>query len=142
MDDRNYENPSEETVREEYHEDRSSQFSGSGYGNYREPRENKPSNGLGVASLVLGVISLVGLCFCLGPLTGILAIIFGIIQISRTPENRAFSIAGIITGAMGIILTIAITIIIAFGVYTGSGVDTFFDTEIYEEILTDNNKEV
>lgn len=141
MDDRNYENQSEEPIRGEYHEDRSGQFSGSEYNRYSEPGNNKGGNGLGTASLVLGIASLIGLCFCLGPLTGILAIIFGIIQLTRTPENRAFSIAGIITGAMGIILTIIITVIIALGVVTGgSGADSIFDTEFYEEVL--ENKEV
>lgn len=128
MDDRDY-------------EDRSGMFSGSDYSNQSEPpRGNKTGNGLGIASLVLGIVSLVGLCFCLGPLTGILAIIFGIIQIMRTPENRAFSIAGIITGAMGIILTIIITVIIALGVTTGgSGVDSIFNEEMYEQIINDRD---
>lgn len=96
----------------------------------------KPSSGLGVASLVCGIVSVVGLCFCLGPVTGILAVIFGIIQIKRTPDNKAMSIAGIITGLIGILLALAIFAVITISIsFSDSSVDIDnFYKEFYDEI--------
>lgn len=61
--------------------------------------------GLGVASMILGMVSL--LCFCTGLniVTGITAIVFGIIQIV-TCEKKGMAIAGITTAAISIVLCI------------------------------------
>lgn len=59
-------------------------------------------NGLGIASLVLGIISLVLFCTCANFLTGILAIVFGIVQLVRG-GNKGMPITGIVTSAISII---------------------------------------
>jgi predicted Zn finger-like uncharacterized protein len=62
------------------------------------------NNGMAVASLVLGIISLVAICF---PLPAALAIIFGIIAYNRTSgiegvgSGRGMAIAGIVLGSIG-----------------------------------------
>ena len=77
------------------------------YGN--EPKYGasgkKLSIGLGIASMVLGIVSL--LCFCSGLniITGIIAIILGIVQIV-TCEKKGMAIAGITTAAISIALCI------------------------------------
>jgi len=59
---------------------------------------------MGIASLVMGILSMT--CCC-GPLTGIPAIICGIICLkSKEPSERTFGIVGIITGALGSVLFI------------------------------------
>ncbi|KUH36719.1 MULTISPECIES: DUF4190 domain-containing protein [Streptomyces] len=68
-----------------------------------------PANGLGVASMVLGIISVVG-CFMygLGIVLGVLALIFGIVGRKRVQRGEAnngpIATAGIVTGAVGIAL--------------------------------------
>ena len=59
--------------------------------------------GLGIASLVLGIVSLLLFCTCVNWITGILAIIFGIIQIVKNQE-RGFAIGGILTAGISLIL--------------------------------------
>lgn len=69
----------------------------------------QPNNGLGIASMVLGIISLVT-CWLwgLGIILGVLALIFGIIGRKRAKRggatNNAMAVAGITTGAIGIAL--------------------------------------
>lgn len=69
----------------------------------------QPSNGLGTASLVLGIISVA--IFCLWPiaiLLGILALIFGMIGRGKAARGEATNagqaLAGIICGAVGMVL--------------------------------------
>ncbi|MHC3473000.1 DUF4190 domain-containing protein [Streptomyces sp. 7R007] len=69
----------------------------------------QPSNGMGTASLVLGIIAAV--VFCLWPIAiilGALALIFGFIARARAARGEATNpgqaLAGIICGAAGIVL--------------------------------------
>ncbi|MHA5051708.1 DUF4190 domain-containing protein [Streptomyces sp. SD15] len=71
-----------------------------------------PSNGVGTAALVLGIVA--AAMFCLWPLAivaGILAVIFGVIgrRKARRGEatNPGHALAGIICGAVGIVLGVA-----------------------------------
>lgn len=75
-----------------------------------------PSNGLGTAGLVLGIIAAVG--FCLWPVAlacGILAVIFGAIGRGKARRGEATNpgqaLAGIICGAVGIALAIAFVVV-------------------------------
>ena len=72
-----------------------------GYGQ-RPPQIKPVGNGLGIASLVLGIISLVLFCSCANFLTGILAIVFGIVLLVKG-GNKGMPIAGIVTSAISII---------------------------------------
>lgn len=71
----------------------------------------KPTKTLGIISLVTGIFSMVGLCCCCGPISGIVAIVCGVLQIQKTPDDKGFSIAGIVTGLLGIIITIIVFVI-------------------------------
>ncbi|MFJ5735998.1 DUF4190 domain-containing protein [Streptomyces microflavus] len=82
-----------------------------GYDPYggQQPWGPQPSNGLGTAALVLGIISVVGFCmYGVNIVLGILALIFGIIGLGRAKRgeatNRGMAIAGIITGSIGIVI--------------------------------------
>ncbi|KUO15141.1 hypothetical protein AQJ91_43210 [Streptomyces dysideae] len=68
-----------------------------------------PSNGMGTASLVVGIISAV--IFCLWPIAiilGVLALIFGTIGRGKARRGEATNagqaLAGIICGAVGLVL--------------------------------------
>ncbi|MCH0565365.1 DUF4190 domain-containing protein [Streptomyces sp. MUM 136J] len=75
-----------------------------------------PSNGMGTAGLVLGILSTV--IFCLWPLAiilGILGVIFGAIGRRRADRGQATNagqaLAGIICGAVGIVLGIGLLVL-------------------------------
>lgn len=70
----------------------------------RGPHGKKMSVGLGIASLVIGIISL--MCFCTGlnVILAILAIVFGIVQLA-TCESKGLAIGGIVMAAISIVLT-------------------------------------
>ncbi|WP_328493669.1 DUF4190 domain-containing protein [Streptomyces sp. NBC_00414] len=75
-----------------------------------------PSNGMGTASLVLGIIAAVG--FCLWPVAivcGVLALIFGGIGRGKVRRGEATNpgqaLAGIICGAVGVALAIAFLVV-------------------------------
>ncbi|MEU0834256.1 DUF4190 domain-containing protein [Streptomyces sp. NPDC056231] len=69
-----------------------------------------PANGLGIASMVLGIIAVVGFCMWgLGVVLGVLALIFGLIgrgRVSRGEANNGgVALAGIILGSLGIVIS-------------------------------------
>ena len=70
----------------------------------RGPHGKKMNVGLGIASLVIGIISL--MCFCTGlnVILAILAIVFGIVQLA-TCESNGLAIGGIVMAAISIVLT-------------------------------------
>lgn len=73
------------------------------------PAPEKPKTGLAIASLVLGIVSIVGFgCCFINILTAPLAIIFGIISLVTHRASTGMSIAGIITAALSLVITIAI----------------------------------
>lgn len=80
-----------------------------------------PGNGMGIASMVLGIISMVLICMCgIGPILGILAVIFGAINLSSRPPKRVYAIVGLITGGIGILLAIMMFVVISGGVIMDS----------------------
>jgi len=78
------------------------------------PAGGAATNGMAVAALVLGILTFV----CLGPIAGVLAIVFGILGIKKANEvgtGRGMSIAGIILGAVGSVIAIIVFIAIVAG---------------------------
>lgn len=80
-------------------------------------------NGLGTASLVLGILSLVTWFLVIGGLFGIVAVILGFLGRGkakrREADNGGMALAGIITGAVGILLTILVIVGVAALFSTG-----------------------
>ncbi len=74
-----------------------------------EPQDDK--KGFSVASLVLGIVSLLPCC-CVNFITAILAVIFGILGIKSS--NKTLSIVGIILAGVAFILYLIIVIAYAF----------------------------
>jgi hypothetical protein len=73
------------------------------------------SNGLAIASLSLGIISVISLT---GFVTGIPAIILGIIALQKKAGEKSMSIIGIITGGFSTVVSIlAITTFILIATY-------------------------
>ena len=78
----------------------------------------RQSNGMATASLILGIISIVlGFFGWIGIICGILAIIFAIVAKNKIKVNPALAhtngsaTGGLITGIIGLLIGIAITVI-------------------------------
>ncbi|MGB3945221.1 MAG: DUF4190 domain-containing protein, partial [Candidatus Saccharimonadales bacterium] len=67
-----------------------------------------------IASLVLGILSLAGM----GAVTGIPAIITGWIGL-RNPVNKGMAIAGIVTGAISVFVTLMVILFVIFVILLG-----------------------
>ncbi|MCD9623935.1 DUF4190 domain-containing protein [Rhabdothermincola salaria] len=68
---------------------------------------------MAVASLVFGILTF----FCLGPIAGILAIVFGFVGLNRAKEigvGKGMSIAGIVLGVIGSIGAVLIAVLFIF----------------------------
>lgn len=113
------------------------QSNGSTEYNYGQPAGRYGSNkseseGFGIASLVLGIITVLLFCTCISWITGILAIIFGIIQLVKG-NKKGMAIVGLITGGIGFAASIILYILIFF---TGLGSYSNYD-DIYNHIYDD-----
>ena len=81
--------------------------------NFNAVPEQQESKTLSIVSMVLGIVSLLGGCCCglLGLPCSIAAIVTGIIAKVKNKPGAGFAIAGIITGAVGIIVAIVSVIL-------------------------------
>lgn len=81
-------------------------------GGYGGPVQNR-SNGIATAALVCGILSIV----CLWPL-GVVAVPLGFVGLSKAKQlqgtGKGAAIAGIITGFIGIIISVAVLVLVVF----------------------------
>lgn len=77
---------------------------------------SSPSNGMAIAALILGVVSVTVAWFPLiSYITAILAIVFGFIGM-KNPHQKALAIVGIVLGFLTFILKIGFWILIIIGI--------------------------
>ncbi|MFI8292503.1 DUF4190 domain-containing protein [Streptomyces sp. ms191] len=93
--------------------------------------QQQPSNGMGTASMVLGIIATAGFClYGLGAILGILALIFGVIGLKKAGRgeatNRGMAIAGIVLGAIG---TLVSAVFLGFIIWAIAQDSSSFDDE-------------
>ena len=86
--------------------------------------------GPGIASLICGIISLIGCCgaWYVGIPCGIAAIICGIIQCVKN-RSKGMAVAGIICGAIGIVMSIVVLVAVVIMIESG------FYTELMKEFM-------
>lgn len=94
-----------------------------------KPPERK---GFAIASLVLGILSLL-LCCVYGGFLGILGLVFGILSLVKKESKMGMAIAGIITSAFGIVYGICWIIASVMTVQYGT---ENFDKAYYEEFYS------
>lgn len=104
------------------------------YGNGNQPswEQNYGSGkgqgtGLGIASMVCGILSIVLICSTYvglpiltyaAPVCGIVAIVLGIVQIVKN-ESKGMAIAGIVCGAVGVLIFVALILIGLWAINSG-----------------------
>lgn len=104
------------------------QFNG-GQG-YVPPQQNEPK-GYAIAGMVLGIVSIV--CCCspyIGIGAGVLALVFSIIVLSQNRAGRGMAIAGVICGAIGLLLAIGMIIL-------GVGMQDYLNSGRFDALLRD-----
>ena len=85
-------------------------------GGIAPPPAGRPSanNGLAIAALILGILTFV----CLGPIAGVLAVVFGFLGLKKAKEmggtGKGMSIAGIVLGIVGTIVSILFLVLVVF----------------------------
>ncbi|MEU4468590.1 DUF4190 domain-containing protein [Streptomyces sp. NPDC024017] len=96
-----------------------------------------PQNGLGIAAMVLGIVSCTLFCLygVVSLVTGILAVVFGIKGRKRAEAgvatNHGQAQAGLIMGIIGIILGITVIVLIAVGITAAINSDDYDDDPYY-----------
>jgi len=100
------------------------------------------TNGMAIAALILGISAFV----CLGPLGGLLAVVFGILGLSKAKQigtGRGMSIAGIILGALGTIVSILVLVLFVFGATEAvKNIGGVADPSTYELVVSQNTCKV
>lgn len=91
-----------------------------------------PSNGIGIAAMVVGIVALLLsiLFFPLGLLLAIVAIVLGIVGIRKASRgeatNKGMAIAGVATGGVALVLAIIVTIFVV-GLFSSEEFQTIFE---------------
>lgn len=88
--------------------------------------DGRPRNGLGTAALVLGILAVVTSWTVFGGVVlGILAIVFGIVGRGRARRgeatNKGSATAGLVLGAIGLLLSVALIVLGASVLNSSSG---------------------
>ena len=111
------------------------------YDNYNiQEYGNSYGGGFGIASLVLGIISILCTCTGLNVITGILAIVFGIIHISKHSGENVTAVIGFITSGLSLLLLIISLCFIIFGKWDDEDPDVYdyYRQNIEQEYDMDN----
>ena len=73
------------------------------------------NNGFAIASLIMGILSLLLFCTCINIPLAIMSIIFGALHITRKCGGNGMAIGGIVTSAISIVLLIAMFAVVLAG---------------------------
>ena len=110
------------------------------YGAPQAPQKNTRAHGLAIASMVVGIASIV-LCYCygIGLIGGIVGIILGIVARSRG-NNEGFSLAGIILNAFGIVMgVVGLLVLVAMFSEIANGTYDDFYRQLQDQLSRDAN---
>lgn len=75
-----------------------------GYQQMQQEPYQAASQGFGIASMIMGIISLVLCCSCINIPLAVTAIIFGILQLAKSGTAKGAAITGIVTSALSIVI--------------------------------------
>jgi len=100
-------------------------------------QQQKTTNGMAIAALIMGILSIVSLLCCcyfaifgqiIGLITGVLGIIFGVVSKKNNGGKvPGMGVAGIVMGAIGALLNIVLLLIYIVAVGAASGSSSFVE---------------
>ncbi len=110
------------------------QMSGNNMGmqGYQQPQKEE-KYGLGVASLVVGILSMT-LCCVGGSVVGLIGLILGIISCTKKESKRGLAIGGIITSAIGFVIGVVYLCLIIWA----ANDDYDYDYDDISNIITED----
>lgn len=83
------------------------------------PSSPQPANGLAIAALITGIVAIIsGWAPFWGFLVGAAAVVLGILGLKKSAHMKGMSIAGIITGGIGALWSLVITILFFVAIAT------------------------
>lgn len=111
---------------------------------YPQKKEKGDGIAFGIASMVLGMLSVLLFCTCINVVLSVLSIIFGIVQLVKN-KNKVFAIVGMILSTLAIILTVLFWVLFSVNVindndegwYNGNGVYTPYNSYDYYDLFED-----
>lgn len=95
------------------------------------------SKGFGIASFVLGILSLVLYCTCINILLAVLAIIFGILQLVQKDSPKGMAIAGIVTSGLSILFFIISVVVFLSSTDLEEALDQGIENRIQQKFNID-----
>ncbi|MDE7435262.1 MAG: hypothetical protein K2N01_05520 [Lachnospiraceae bacterium] len=107
---------------------------GANYNRGQYEKDPKESIGFGVASLVLGIISVLLFCAMCNVVLAILAIIFGIVQLVRS-NHKGMAVGGIVAGALAIVASIVFWVLMGSRMAGMSDLYRYSNDYYYEYFL-------
>lgn len=105
-------------------------------GSFYHSSSQPGGNGFGIASMVLGILSIVFFCGCINIPLAIMSIIFAIIHINRKTGSIGFAIAGIVTSVISVILTVIMIVVFCVA---GVGTTALYADTMPFEYFTDDD---
>lgn len=75
--------------------------------------EKKKNSGLGIAGMILGIISVLLVCMCVGGITAIIGLILSIIAVTSVNSKKGFAIAGLILNLIAFVIFIVLIILVS-----------------------------
>ena len=115
-----------------YSQYQNTHYNGPSYTTYNKNSASgkKAGNGLAIASMILGIVSLVLFCSCINLITAIIAIIMGIVFLANynTASGKGMAIAGIVTAALSIVMLVGSYSMIL----DNPNLENLFDDEFFE----------
>lgn len=83
---------------------------------YGEPQQNNDNKGLAIASMVVGIVSILASCWkpLIGLIAGIVAIVLAVMHNKNNSKN-GMATAGLVCGIVAIVLSVIIFVIAALG---------------------------
>lgn len=102
----------------------------------KHQQELQNKTGLAIASLVLGIISILCCCFGLGWIFGIIGLALGIVSLVQKKGGKGMAIGGIVTGALSLLGTIILVIYVVVIINTiGVHFDEFGNPDAWEKAI-------
>lgn len=122
----------------DYNYDDEKEFNANFYQPEHYKRGEKPGNGLGIASFVLGIIAVTIFASTLNVFFAIISIVCGIIQIVQC-KKKGFAIAGIILSTVSIVLMIIFWILFTSNYKFMNLMEDYVDSVIQQYEVNEDN---
>lgn len=106
-----------------------------GYGSYAQGsgQPSQATNGLAITALILGILGLLGNCFCFGGILSPVAAVLGFMGKKKADSGQAggrgMALAGLILGVLGTLILLGWIGFIIYAISTGEDVNWNYSTD-------------